>query len=35
MTQEKTTLCLKDDVVYQVSGNNIDGFIITTWRTYL
>lgn len=35
LSQEKTTLCFKDDVIYQVSGNNIDGFIITTWRTCL
>lgn len=35
LSQERTTICLKDDVVYQVSGNNIDGVIITAWRTCL
>jgi len=29
------TLCLKDNVYYQISGNNIDGAIITTWRMCL
>lgn len=26
------TLCLNNNVCYQISGNNIDGAIITTWR---
>lgn len=29
---EATTIALPDDAVYQVSGNNTDGFIITLWR---
>lgn len=29
------TICLKDDLYYQISGNNIDGVIITTWRVCL
>lgn len=32
---KNTTLCLKDEVTYQVSGNNSDGVIITTWRSIL
>lgn len=35
LQQEKRTICLKDHMVYQVSGNNIDGVIITAWRTCL
>jgi D-alanyl-D-alanine dipeptidase/carboxypeptidase len=27
-----TVMKMKDDDVYQVSGNNIDGFIVTLWR---
>ncbi len=30
----ETTITLPKDAVYQVSGNNIDGFIITLWRNY-
>ena len=30
--QANTTISLPEDAVYQVSGNNIDGFIITLWR---
>lgn len=26
---------LKDDTIYQVSGNNVDGFIVTIWRAYV
>lgn len=35
LEQAKTTICLKDHIAYQVSGNNIDGVIITAWRTCL
>lgn len=35
LSQERTTICLKDDVVYQVSGNNMNGVIVTAWRTCL
>lgn len=35
LSTEKTTICLKDEVAYQISGNNSDGVIITTWRTIL
>jgi D-alanyl-D-alanine dipeptidase/carboxypeptidase len=27
-----TTIELPDDSIYQISGNNIDGFVITLWR---
>lgn len=29
---EDTTVELKDDDIYKISGNNYDGFIITVWR---
>lgn len=29
---EDTTIELKDDELYKISGNNYDGFIITVWR---
>lgn len=29
---EKTVLCLPDNDCYQISGNNVDGFIVTIWR---
>ena len=25
-------ICLKDNILYQVSGNNVDGVIVTLWR---
>ena len=31
-TDEKTEISLPDSSVHQISGNNIDGFIITVWR---
>ena len=27
-----TSVVLEDDAIYQTSGNNMDGFIITVWR---
>lgn len=35
LSTEQVTLCLKDNVAYQVSGNNSDGVIVTTWRSIL
>ncbi len=32
---DQETLCFQDDVCIQVSGNNMDGVIITAWRTCL
>lgn len=32
MIQEKTVIALKNEALYQVSGNNHDGFIVTVWR---
>lgn len=29
---EETKIALPDNSVYQISGNNIDGFIVTAWR---
>lgn len=34
-SQESIHLTLKDKVIYQISGNNIDGFIVTVWSTYV
>lgn len=31
-TKDKTTISIPENVTYQVSGNNVDGFIITIWR---
>lgn len=31
---QTATITLADNAVYQISGNNIDGFIVTVWRTY-
>lgn len=31
---EKTTISIPEDNAYQISGNNVDGFIITLWRKY-
>lgn len=31
-TKDKTTISISENVIYQVSGNNVDGFIITVWR---
>ena len=28
----KTVITLPDNTVYQVSGNNVDGFVVTIWR---
>ncbi len=28
----KTVITLPDNTVYQISGNNVDGFIVTIWR---
>ncbi len=33
--EAQTTFSLKNDAVYQISGNNADGFIITLWRNLL
>lgn len=33
--EKEQTLCLKDDAVIEVSGNNMDGVIVTAWRTCL
>lgn len=35
MTKDSITLSLKDKYVYQISGNNIDGFIVTGWNPYV
>ena len=32
---EQTKLNLSDHGSYQISGNNCDGFIITSWRLYV
>ena len=32
---EQTKLNLSDHGSYQISGNNCDGFIITSWRPYV
>lgn len=32
---ESVSLSLKENLVYQVSGNNIDGFIVTGWNPYV
>jgi len=29
------TICLRDDAIVQISGNNSDGVIVTAWRTCL
>lgn len=29
---ESTEICLPENALYQLSGNNIDGFIVTIWR---
>ena len=29
---EETEITLPEDCIYQISGNNEDGFIITIWR---
>lgn len=29
---DKTQIVVQEDCVYQISGNNIDGFIVTIWR---
>ena len=31
---DKTAVPLPDDCVYQISGNNVDGFIVTVWRRH-
>lgn len=31
-TKESTIIHMEEDAVYQVSGNNVDGFIVTLWR---
>ncbi|GAB6108333.1 M15 family metallopeptidase [Fusibacter bizertensis] len=31
-TKEKLTIEIEDDVPYSISGNNMDGFILTEWR---
>ena len=28
-----TPVLLPEDRLYQISGNNVDGFIVTVWRT--
>lgn len=35
VTNDHTTICIKDDALYQISGNNKDGVIVTLWRTCL
>ncbi len=30
--KHKESICLRDDVIAKVSGNNIDGVIVTAWR---
>lgn len=32
---DSITLQLMDDAFYQVSGNNVDGLILTAWRSYV
>ncbi len=32
MNTHKTLIALPENCVYQISGNNIDGFIVTVWR---
>lgn len=32
--ETETTIMLPNNTVYQVSGNNTDGFIVTLWRNY-
>lgn len=34
LSHNTATITFTDNAVYQISGNNIDGFIITVWRTY-
>lgn len=29
---QQTGICIEDIIPYQISGNNVDGFIITIWR---
>lgn len=29
---EQTNIDCDEDLIYQISGNNIDGFIITNWK---
>ena len=29
---DKTLIAIPENCVYQISGNNIDGFIVTVWR---
>ncbi len=31
-TEELKELCLPEDLPYEISGNNVDGFIITIWK---
>lgn len=33
--KQSTTIALRSDVVYQISGNNMDGVIVTVWRNCL
>lgn len=32
MNVDKTLIAMPENCVYQISGNNIDGFIVTVWR---
>lgn len=33
--KEQVTIALRNDDIYQISGNNMDGFIVTVWRRSL
>lgn len=35
MIKDQITIALRNDDIYQVSGNNMDGFIVTVWRRSL
>ncbi len=35
MMKDKMTIALRNNDIYQVSGNNMDGFIVTVWRRSL
>ena len=35
VAQESVHLSLTDQAIYQISGNNVDGFVVTSWRAYV